>query len=125
MNISFEYGKHTGVVMIKIRYTASDSVAMADANVKLFVSEMIARNKRGEKCDVAISNESVIFEFRIRIGLGELENTDIEIVDERDIDNVIVLPIQSNGGLGCNVPADFCDFTSQQALALLGAMLKK
>jgi len=112
--------------MIKIRYTASDSVAMADANVKLFVSEMIARNKRGENChNVAISNESVIFEFRIRIGLGELTNTDIEIVDARDIDNVMVLPIETNGGLGTNVPANFCDFTSLQALELLGAMLKK
>jgi len=110
--------------MIKIRYTASDSVAMADANVKLFVSELIARNARGENCDdVKVSNESVIYEFRIRIALGELSPAEFELQLEKD-GEYQTLQIDKRGQQYGHWPVGFCNFQENQALELLGAMLK-
>jgi hypothetical protein len=107
--------------MIKITYDPVHGIAFADGVVKQWVESVVRDYKNGvdAKQSYVVANDSVINEFRIYVASKEITPADIEF----KFDDFIV-PVDVEGSFAVT-PLGFCDFSSMQALELLGAMLGK
>jgi hypothetical protein len=109
--------------MIKIQYDATNGIALPDGLVRTWVNNVVFAFKHGHSGQHLVANDSIINELRIRVARGELTTNDIEFVFDNG-STVFVVPLDKRGSFPL-MPAGFCDFTSNQALELLSAMLGK
>lgn len=105
--------------MIEITYDPENGTPVADGRVVEFVDELVAGYKQCYNVRRTVANETVLNEFRIRVGKGEVVHTDIvfkyqgqELFVEKDG----CLPLTS-WPVGCG------DFAERQAFELLRVML--
>jgi hypothetical protein len=105
--------------MIKITYDPVNGTAFADGVVKQWVESVIRAFQNGVDVEQSylIANDSVINEFRIYVAGKEITPADIEFKFED-----FIVPVDVEGSFPVT-PLGFCDFSSMQALELLGAMI--
>lgn len=109
--------------MIKIQYDRNNGITMPDGKVAGWVDEVVFAHKHGHSGEHLVANESIINELRLRVARNELTPVDIEFVYDSG-GTVFLIPVDHQGSFDVT-PLGFCDYTWQQAMALLSAMVGK
>lgn len=107
--------------MIKIQYDRNEGIALPDGKVKAWVDYVVYAHKRGNSGQHLVGTDSIINELRLRVALKELTPADIQFVFDNG-STVFLVPIDHDGFFSVT-PVGFADYSSMQALELLGAVV--